>query len=275
MKKLVPLCYRIKGECKVKVDKIDNEEIFMHLNRDMIPGLMPYFAVSNYGRVYSQYTEQLKSTNINQYGYEMCTLYCRGGVNKPTGVHRLVKYGFEYFQGCNELPVNHIDGVPLNNYDTNLEWCTPMENTHHAIKMGLFKPRGEDNGSAKITEETVIKIADALITGLYTNQQIADMFGTTHNTVSHIKNKECWSYILQDYDFTINMKPKKLLNINQVCLICEYYQAHPLTHSNLMQYGREALEFIGVSDISEGLAKAAKLIYQRKYYTSISQQYNF
>ncbi|CAB4410257.1 unnamed protein product [Rhizophagus irregularis] len=33
--------------------------------------------------------------------------------------------------------VNHIDGIPINDNASNLEWCTRKENTQHGIRLGL------------------------------------------------------------------------------------------------------------------------------------------
>lgn len=51
-------------------------------------------------------------------------------------VHRLVAYAFIPNQDGKPC-INHIDGNPLNNHYTNLEWCTYSENQKHAYENGL------------------------------------------------------------------------------------------------------------------------------------------
>lgn len=55
-------------------------------------------------------------------------------------VHRLVAFAFiENDDPLNKTQVNHIDGNPLNNCYTNLEWCTAKENINHAITTGISR----------------------------------------------------------------------------------------------------------------------------------------
>ena len=54
-------------------------------------------------------------------------------------VHHLVA---EAFIGARPqgFQLNHLDGVKANNAAKNLEYTTPMQNIHHAIRLGLFVP---------------------------------------------------------------------------------------------------------------------------------------
>ena len=63
----------------------------------------------------------------------------KNGLSKLIFVHRLVAQAF--IPNPNNYPVvNHIDGNPLNNNVSNLEWCTIQKNTQHAYDIGLAKP---------------------------------------------------------------------------------------------------------------------------------------
>ena len=55
----------------------------------------------------------------------------KGAQAKMIRIHRLVALTF-IPNPYNKPIVNHIDGNPLNNNVSNLEWCTQEENMHHS-----------------------------------------------------------------------------------------------------------------------------------------------
>jgi hypothetical protein len=72
---------------------------------------------------------------------------------KEFTIHRLVAKTF-IDNPDNFLYINHKDGDKLNNYVSNLEWCTQSHNIKEAYRIGLIKPR-------KHTAETKIKISNS------------------------------------------------------------------------------------------------------------------
>lgn len=104
---------------------------------DVLGGLL---RVSREGCVFRKkkgsYVEAKQTKCGRNCGYMIVT-YWEQGVQKREYVHRLVAFAF--IPNPENLPqVNHIDGNKHNNNANNLEWCTPMQNVHHAIRTGLM-----------------------------------------------------------------------------------------------------------------------------------------
>lgn len=98
------------------------------------------YSVSDNGEVRNDKTNKILSQRTQQ-GYKHVTLTIN---KKPKSfrVHRLV--AIAYIPNPENKPyVNHLDGCRSNNIVSNLEWCTPSENTAHAVATGLMKPTRE------------------------------------------------------------------------------------------------------------------------------------
>lgn len=108
------------------------------------------YQISNFGNVKSKerYTnagiknqkqclrkERILKPQKDKKSYIQVILYNENGY-KHFKVHKLVA---TYFVPNidNKPQVNHIDGNKQNNHYSNLEWCTDLENKHHAIENGL------------------------------------------------------------------------------------------------------------------------------------------
>ena len=124
-------------------------ETFKLITPDIAEGVMPYYAISNYGRVENIFTRKVMKENFrpNGYGY-----YCLAADNEKFGqkkysTHRLVMNAFRPIPNPEEMQVNHINGITSDNYvdkvmedgsiQDNLEWVTPKENIKHAYKNNL------------------------------------------------------------------------------------------------------------------------------------------
>lgn len=83
---------------------------------------------------------------IGPTGYKVVHLR-RGKVSKMVKVHRLVAIAF--IENPNNYPdVNHINSIKTDNTSSNLEWCTPSQNSRHSYNVDknfrnyTGKPRG-------------------------------------------------------------------------------------------------------------------------------------
>lgn len=77
----------------------------------------------------------LLKPNLNRDGYLKVTMHKGGKVNTIL-IHRQVADAF-IPNDKNYPQVNHKDGNKLNNNAANLEWCTALDNMHHAAEQGL------------------------------------------------------------------------------------------------------------------------------------------
>lgn len=121
-----------------------------------VVGYEEYFLVSSLGNVKSIRckNERILKQHTSGFGYKTIAskIGGRGGKNILMRVHRLVAEAFlpppeQYIIDCvsnfkyKKAFVNHIDGNKTNNIVSNLEWCTPKENTEHAVENGLLNPK--------------------------------------------------------------------------------------------------------------------------------------
>lgn len=100
-------------------------------------------------------------------------------------LHRLIMIVFKPVDGYENLTVDHIDCNKHNNSLDNLEWVTSKENTHRAIKNGLYS-----NERKAVSDETVIKIRQEYIPGPKGNyKQLMQKYNI---------NKSMFYYIVKD-----------------------------------------------------------------------------
>lgn len=151
-----------------------------------IKGYEGLYQVSNIGRIKSLYgwngKNHIKRERIlNPYKRkDKRTTYPRsviklvkGDIKKEYKVHRLVAEAF-ISNPEKKTQVNHIDGNPLNNNASNLEWTTDRENKIHAIENNL-----KINTINTIDRETMLE----LLNNGKSYDEIAKLLGIAKGTV--------------------------------------------------------------------------------------------
>lgn len=169
-------------------------------------------------------------------GYYQVTIHykCEKQVTKQ--VHRIIAKCF-IPNPLNKREVNHINGNKLDNRVCNLEWVTPKENTQHAIRMGLSKPKdmrivwkgyqihkddiiekqrkrvlGVGNPMAKLSEEEVMNIRLLYKKGKRPFE-IAKMVGIARQTIEEIIMGIRWAHLSLPYKPPKSLKSRRVYKI--------------------------------------------------------------
>lgn len=193
------------NKCTVTVSEDDNSIIRVTLKYDIkdavrirpVPGFKKYFWITEDAVLVSRRTKKVLSQTINGTGYWSHTTRIGGrrGQMYCFKIHRLVASAF-IPNPDNKPFVNHINGIKLDNYYTNLEWCTPQENAAHAKANGLVKIfYGEQVGTAKLSDNKVIKIRELYKTGNYTHRQLAQMYGVGRSAITDYINRKTYKHV--------------------------------------------------------------------------------
>lgn len=109
---------------------IEPDEIFVTITEKAVPGILPYYMISNYGRIFYMYNRMnpFCNYNIDSRGYWHTSVQTKYG-QKLVRNHRVEMLMFNYMDGCEDLIVDHIDGNKLNMKLINLQWLTMQANS--------------------------------------------------------------------------------------------------------------------------------------------------
>lgn len=170
------------------------------MNREQwlpIEGYVGFYAISDHGHVMSMNYHRtglpglLAPRKANGY---LAVQLSRDGITRPYTIHRLVTAAFIGTRPAG-AHINHRDGDKHNNALSNLEYCTPAENTQHAWRNGLHrKLLGEAHQNSKLTAAQVREIKGLLAKGK-THTEIAAQFGVSRSNISGIATHRTWVHV--------------------------------------------------------------------------------
>lgn len=70
-----------------------------------------------------------------------------------------------------------------------------FDNKRFSSNLANYDQRGENNGSAKLTEIEVLEIRRLYATGKYSQRQLGKIFGVSKTTIKEIVNRKKWKHI--------------------------------------------------------------------------------
>jgi hypothetical protein len=140
----------------------------------------------------SGHLKKLQACSGTRRGYLNVTLCCNDGCKHTFQVHRII---LETFVGPRPdgMQCRHLNGNASDNRLENLTWGTPQENSQDAARHGTA-PKGERNGSSKLTTDQVQEIRQRLAVG-ENSSALGRGFGVTHKAISFIKHKRNWAWL--------------------------------------------------------------------------------
>lgn len=149
-----------------------------------IPNFSNY-EINENGVIINKKTNVKPNIRFNRQKYKVVSLKDDFGIFRTQLVHRLLMITFKPIDNYQNLNVDHIDCDKTNNNLDNLEWVTPKENTHRAIKNCLYS-----NKRKSVSDETVIKVRQEYIPGAKGNyKQLMEKYNI---------NKSMFYYIVKD-----------------------------------------------------------------------------
>ena len=250
-------------------------EIAIH---NVVPKL---YMVSTYGRCYNCKTGiYYPNGNFKSKRYVYTRFKMNDGTNKLLGLHVVLMRSFNYINGCDNLQVNHLDGIKYHNWIWNLEWCTVSRNIQHAYDIGLHA-KGEDNSTSKATNSQIELICNLIAKGYRTKDIISELQSIMPELnikiiVDAIKEGKYWNHISCKYDLSNAYHNQFILTDQQVHAICRSFEIF----STNLQY-KEVLDKIGFdySNLStkelNRIKETSSLIRNKRTRKDICQKYNY
>lgn len=154
------------------------------------------YEVYDNGRVYSNLSNKFLKLRKNNKGYYMICLR-ENNKNKWYLVSRLVAINF-IDNPNNYKEVNHIDGNPLNNNVSNLEWCDRSYNVQDSYNRGYKGAWFNKKGINHCRSLPIKSIKDGIEIIYNSLTEAEQKTGTSHGNISQVisgKRNQAGGYV--------------------------------------------------------------------------------
>lgn len=164
-----------------------------------IPGYPDYFATEKGEIISTRSGSEIKLKQRLHKGYLHVNIFIGKGKQKKLKkepVHKLVLLAFKGEKPTPQHQCRHLNGNPLDNRPSNLEWGTASENAQDAIRHGtaVCLRKGEKHPRSKLTETQVKEIYQLAHSGI-PYIQIAQRYSIHPKHVKDIKDKRTWKHL--------------------------------------------------------------------------------
>lgn len=176
-------------------------EQFVPITENIIPGIMNYYIISNYARLFNIYTGRfVAGIVINGMVWMQLTTVINGSISTyQIELDRLMMLVFDY-QNKAEF-VKHKDGLKNSYYVDNLEWTDQCQDPkYQKIVNGQRVAYGESCYMAKLDDTKVHQICRLLEEGKLSQVEISKRFNVSPSVILNIKKGRSWKHISSQYN---------------------------------------------------------------------------
>lgn len=251
-------------------------EIWTPVTEKSVKNIIPnrYF-VSNYSRIYdSEKKAIIKNCLFNTENKYVFASFITTGKSAHRMIHRVVMLEFMYYDGCEEMQVNHKDGVKYHDWIWNLEWATCSENIQHAFDTGL-----KFITNRLISEDMADQIGLRLTDKSRTYQSIADELNVSLKSVCNIKSGTSFHGVYKKYKLGDIYRNPPVATDDQIHKICKFYEINKDRKNNLgfgkrEEFLYEAVCYAGL-DFNPSTRRIAERLFYHITHDEISNQYDY
>lgn len=219
----------------------------------------PNYAATRCGKIFRIDTQkEMKQYPTGRSGY-LNFRACHN--NKPSSVcaHKCIADAWLYNDDTeHKTQVNHKDGNKINNCVDNLEWCTPSQNSRHAVREGLIKS-GEELYNSELSDTAAHLICQELETGADVTY-LANKYAVSKDIIRKLRAGDTYFHIRVLY--TVPHIYKNELSERTIRWICE----------NIIK-GVSDKQIANISTNDKVTTAEVKRIRRKIRYSSISNEY--